>query len=106
MHVIAWQVRDRSISMGRPPKPGWFATRSMLLLADVSVIALVLILLPLEDPCWGCQEAAIAGLPSRIVLFLLAAPLALVGAIWMHRIAREGSEPDAFDQHWWSRTRA
>lgn len=105
MHVIAWQVRDRSISMGRLPKPGWFATRGMLLLADVSVMALVVLLLVPEDPCWGCQTVSIAGLPLQIVLFLLSGPLALIGAIWMHRIAREGSEPESFDRHWWSRTR-
>jgi hypothetical protein len=102
MHAIAWQMRDRSISMGRPPKPGWFATRAMLRLADLSVIAVVVLLLTSGDPSWGA-EPSIAGLPSRIVLLLLAAPLALVGAIWMHRIAREGSEPEAFDQHWWAR---
>ena len=105
MHAIAWQVRDRSISMGRPPKPGWFATRGMLRLADASVIAVVVLLLTPEDPSWGAQPS-IAGLPSRIVLLLLALPVALIGATWMHRIAREGSEPEAFDQHWWSRTRA
>jgi hypothetical protein len=102
MHVIAWQVRDRSISMGRPPKLGWFATRGMLRLADVSVIAVVVLLLTPADPSWG-MEPSIAGLPSRIVLLLLALPVALIGATWMHRIAREGSEPEAFDQHWWSR---
>jgi hypothetical protein len=78
----------------------------MLRLADASVIAVVVLLLTPEDPCWGCQGAAIAGLPPRIALLLLAAPFALVGAIWMHRIVREGSEPEAFDRHWWSRTRA
>ena len=102
VHVIAWQVRDRSISMGRLPKPGWFATRGMLRLADASVIAVVVLLLTPGDPSWGA-EPSIAGLPSRIALLLLALPVALIGATWMHRIAREGSEPEAFDQHWWSR---
>jgi hypothetical protein len=102
MHAVAWQARDRSISMGRLPKPGWFATRGMLRLADASVIAVVVLLLTPGDPSWGA-EPSIAGLPSRIALLLLALPVALIGATWMHRIAREGSEPEAFDQHWWSR---
>ena len=104
MHVIAWQVRDRSISMGRLPKPGWFATRGMLRLADASVIAVVVLLLMPVDPGWG-GEPSMVGLPSRIVLLVLALSIALIGATWMHRIARESSEPEAFDQHWWSRTR-
>jgi hypothetical protein len=102
MHAIAWQMRDRSISMGRPPKLGWFATRGMLRLADASVIGVVVLLLTPGDPTWGA-EPSIAGLPPRIVALLLALPVALIGATWMHRIAREGSEPEAFDQHWWSR---
>jgi hypothetical protein len=85
------------------PKPRGVARLAMLLLAYASVLGVLLLLGPEPPHFGGHTYVSVAGLPPRMLMALVAGPLALTGTIWMHRILREGSEPESNDHHWWSR---
>ena len=67
----------------------YWSTRIMLAIGVIATADVVLLAPLLAAPsCFSCNNPAVLGLPSALVLAVVAVTLAVVGLIWMVRIVR------------------
>jgi TRAP-type C4-dicarboxylate transport system permease small subunit len=75
----------------KPDKaPGYWPTRFLLALAIIATIAVAFALWSADwaSPTFGGNRPSVLGLPSNVVLFVLAAATAVIGLIWTIRTFR------------------
>jgi len=92
------------------PTNRWFVTQLMLRIADAALLIVVwLVVLTVFFPptlSGGPNDYAanIWGIPSGIIVEAVGVAGAVIGWVWIRRIARGEPEPEANDRFWWSRT--
>lgn len=78
-----WRYRDRNF-MGA--ELGAYGVALVVLALGVGLTLLVVgfvLLGPPSQPCFGCDDPAVLGLPASVVIDVVAIGLALVGTLWM-----------------------
>jgi hypothetical protein len=76
----------------------YWPTRILFLVGMLGAVAvLALAIGSLSTPCFSCDDPAILGVPSDVLLPAVAVTLAVVGLVWLVRIVRgPRDEPPAW----------
>jgi hypothetical protein len=92
---LAWMIRIARGPRDEPPAmryrdktPAYWLTRIMLVAGFLATAAVLLFVDFMLKPCFGCDYPTMLGLPSNVLGAAVALGLAVVGLLWMIRIAR------------------